>query len=264
MRIVAASNANVEDVISRGGFREDLYYRLNVVTVRVPPLRERLEDVPALAEQMAKAYCKKESIAFRGIGESALRALGSYRWPGNVRELKNAVESALVLSRDGAVRREFLPEPLRGGSFEEIRHLLRDGALEIGTADRPGLKQPGPGDGPGETPRRFSAGEETAAIESGGPPREEAVPAVARSALSGTSSPDAETSGPSGWMTEDERARLDREDTRERIVDALQRAGGDKSLAARMLGCSRMTLYRRMRRLGIDYGTGQSEELPPA
>ncbi|HXI02064.1 MAG TPA: sigma-54-dependent Fis family transcriptional regulator [Candidatus Saccharimonadales bacterium] len=246
VRIVAASNANVEDVISRGGFREDLYYRLNVVTVRVPPLRERLEDVPALAEQMAKAYCKKESTAFRGIGESALRALGSYRWPGNVRELKNAVESALVLSRDGAVRREFLPEPLRGGSFEEIRHLLRDGALEIGTVDRPVLPEPGTG----EPPRRTSAQGENAAME--------------RSAPSATSSPDAEASGISGWVTEDERSRLDQEDARERIVDALQRAGGDKSLAARILGCSRMTLYRRMRRLGIDYGTGRPEESPPA
>jgi len=204
VRIIAASNADLEEAIRCGRFREDLYYRLNVVTVRMPPLRERAEDVPALAEQCAKTFCEREKVAYRGIGEAALKRLREHPWPGNVRELKNAVESALILSRDGAVRREFLPESLRGGSFDEIRDLLREGAAALGG---------------------------------------EAVPEAKDGA----------------WVTQSEQRVLKESEDRDKILEALTRAGGDKSLAAEILGCSRMTLYRRMRRLGINYGTGRTE-----
>ncbi len=243
VRIVAASNANIEEAIRQGRFREDLYYRLNVVTVRLPSLRERREDVPALAEQLASDFCRREKIEFRGIGESALRALCAHAWPGNVRELKNAVESALILSRDGAVRREFLPDELREGCFEEIRDLLQEGASSLS---------------------EHQEAVETAAL--GGPDFGSGADLTHDDASSSTRhrTPDATTpvppeSGtrPAGWITGDEREILDRSDDRERIIDALRRAAGDKSLAARILGCSRMTLYRRMQRLGIDYGTGQ-------
>ncbi|MBI3447754.1 MAG: sigma 54-interacting transcriptional regulator [Acidobacteria bacterium] len=203
VRIVAATNTDLERAVQESKFREDLFYRLNVVTVKMPPLRERAGDAAALAEQFARAFCEKEKIAYRGIGESALRRIREHAWPGNVRELKNAVESALVLSRDGAVRREFLPESLRGGSYEEIRDLLSD---------------PGPG----------SAGE-----------------------------PAPEAGSGKGWLTEDELRKVSQLEERARIVDALARAAGDKSLAASILGCSRMTLYRRMQKLGIDYRAGR-------
>jgi Nif-specific regulatory protein len=212
VRIVAATNANLEDAIQAGRFRDDLYYRLNVVTVRIPPLRERREDIPPLAEQLAVDFCSREKITYRGIGDSALRGLQGYSWPGNVRELKNALESALIMSRDGAVRREFLPEQLHGGSFEEIRDLLRESA------------------GDPQLPSEQGAADEAAR---NGPTR------------------------PAGWVTSEDRTRQNESDDRTRILQALKRAGGDKSLAARILGVSRMTLYRKMRKLGIDYATGQ-------
>src|SRR5262249_47569356 len=126
-RIIAATNADLEEWMRTGKFREDLFYRLNVVSVKMPPLRERPGDVPALAEQFARAFCEKEGVAYRGIGDAALRRLAAHAWPGNVRELKNAMESSLILSRDGAVRREFLPESIRGADFEEIKDLLHPG-----------------------------------------------------------------------------------------------------------------------------------------
>jgi two-component system response regulator HydG len=238
VRIIAATNADIEEAIRAGRFREDLYYRLNVVTVRMPSLRERREDIPPLAEELARAFCEKSKVAYRGIGEAALRRLCEHGWPGNVRELKNAVESALILSRDGAVRREFLPEPVRGGSFEEIRDLLRAGAASLGAS--------GEDDGARETEAQAQA---ESNIEAPGP------------------DPGREPAGPTGrpgdWLTEKEHQEAREADDRARICEALRRAEGDKSLAAVILGWSRMTLYRRMRRLGIDYATGKPSETQP-
>jgi len=223
VRIIAATNADLEETIRAGRFREDLFYRLNVVTVTMPPLRERAEDIPALAEQFAHAFCEKEKIAYRGVGDSALKALSSHPWPGNVRELKNAIEAALILSRDGAVRRDFLPESIRGGSFEEIRGLLHEGAPGEDGSGSPTTDTPSPAAEPGR----------------------EAADARGASA------------SPEGWLTEDELNKVRQLEERVRILDALGRAEGDKSLAASILGCSRMTLYRRMRKLGIEYSAGR-------
>lgn len=236
VRIIAATNAQPEEAMSQGRFREDLYYRLNVVTVRMPTLRERPEDIAILAERFARAYCEREKIPYRGIGESALNRLLDHNWPGNVRELKNAIESALVLSRDGAVRREFLPENLRGGSFREIRSLLTEGVSEIGE---------GVGD------RTESAIEDPAAK------RPEATAADPASGDGPDTCP-IRAPRPEGFVTAEEQRAAREAEERSRVEAALKRAGGDKSLAARILGCSRMTLYRRLRRLGIDYGAQES------
>lgn len=126
VRIIAATNADIDRAIESGAFREDLYYRLNVVTLSLPPLRERRDDILALAEHFARGYCAPRGIKFGGIDRGALARLTAYSWPGNVRELGHAIEATLVLSGDGVVRREHLPERILGGDAEHVRDLLQE------------------------------------------------------------------------------------------------------------------------------------------
>ena len=137
VRIIAATNGNIERAIKEGRFREDLYYRLNVVTLSLPPVREREGDVLLLAEHVARRVCAERNIPFRGIGRGAAARLLAHSWPGNVRELEHAVEAALVVSEDGLVRRESLPEKIRGGDVEAVRDLLRHEVAAVGGERRP-------------------------------------------------------------------------------------------------------------------------------
>ncbi|MGH9869724.1 MAG: sigma 54-interacting transcriptional regulator [Candidatus Polarisedimenticolia bacterium] len=132
-RIIAATNMDIESVIKDGRFREDLYYRLNVVTLRLPPLRERQSDIPMLAEYFARRFCEERGMAYKGIGRGALLRLQAYAWPGNVRELEHAVHAALVVSGDGMVRRDALPERILGDSLDEVRDLLEVATLSVGS-----------------------------------------------------------------------------------------------------------------------------------
>jgi DNA-binding NtrC family response regulator len=97
IRVIAATNRNLEEAVKGGRFREDLYYRLNVVRLRLPPLRERREDIPGLAEHFLRKYCAETGKAIHGISAEAVDLLKAHPWPGNVRELENAVERAVVL-----------------------------------------------------------------------------------------------------------------------------------------------------------------------
>jgi len=110
VRVVAATNKDLEAAIEAGAFRADLYYRLNVVTVTLPPLRERREDIPLLARHFARRFARKVNRPVTGFAPEALAALRAYDWPGNVRELANAVERAVVLGQDPLIRPEDLPE----------------------------------------------------------------------------------------------------------------------------------------------------------
>lgn len=98
VRVIAASNVDLLASVREGTFREDLYYRLNVVPVIMPPLRDRLEDVPALADHFMQKICRLERMPFKTISSEALAKLSGYAWPGNVRQLENAMEVAIVLS----------------------------------------------------------------------------------------------------------------------------------------------------------------------
>ncbi len=98
VRIVAATNRDLPELVRAGLFREDLYYRLNVVSLFVPPLRERIQDLPALVSHFISKYAKRNARPITGISEDALAVLMSYSWPGNIRELENAVERAVVMS----------------------------------------------------------------------------------------------------------------------------------------------------------------------
>jgi DNA-binding NtrC family response regulator len=101
VRIVAATNVDLKRLVASGAFREDLYYRLNVVPIAVPPLRERLEDLPLLVDHFIRHYAQKFNKRIQRLSPEALTVLSAYRWPGNVRELQNIVERAIVLGGDG-------------------------------------------------------------------------------------------------------------------------------------------------------------------
>jgi formate hydrogenlyase transcriptional activator len=98
-RVVAATNRNLEEAVREGRFRSDLFFRLNVFPIQVPPLRERAEDVPLIAEYWASQFARKVGKAIKGIEESAMAVLCGYQWPGNIRELQNVVERAVILAR---------------------------------------------------------------------------------------------------------------------------------------------------------------------
>jgi two-component system response regulator HydG len=109
VRIVAATNRDLEEEIRRGGFRSDLYYRLNVITVHLPPLRDRGEDVPLLASFFLERFAGGRGKETPRLSQEAIDALASYDWPGNVRELENALERAAVLTADGEIHVSALP-----------------------------------------------------------------------------------------------------------------------------------------------------------
>ncbi|HEX8212529.1 MAG TPA: sigma-54 dependent transcriptional regulator [Longimicrobium sp.] len=109
VRIVAATNRDLEEEIRRGGFRSDLYYRLNVITVHLPPLRDRGEDVPLLASFFLERFAGGRGKETPRLSQEAVNALASYDWPGNVRELENALERAAVLTADGEIQVSTLP-----------------------------------------------------------------------------------------------------------------------------------------------------------
>ncbi|WP_035105613.1 sigma-54-dependent Fis family transcriptional regulator [Desulfohalovibrio reitneri] len=173
-RVVAATNVDLLQKVKSGEFREDLYYRLKVVTVRLPPLRERKEDIPPLVEHFLEEFRGAFGKELEGVDENAMAQFMRYSWPGNVRELKHAMEHACILSRDSRIAVADLPQELQ----EQV-----SGQPEAGPA-----------------------------------------PSTSRK--------------PAG---------LERED----ILRALRETGGNKAKAARVLGISRRTLYRKMDELRV-------------
>ncbi len=115
VRLVAATNRNLMEMANRGEFRSDLYYRLNVFPVMLPPLRDRREDIPVLVNHFADVYGRRMSRQIGHIPPTTLSALTSYHWPGNIRELQNLIERAVILSNDGV-----LPNPLPAGGTSAI------------------------------------------------------------------------------------------------------------------------------------------------
>lgn len=169
VRIVTATHRNLEDWIARGLFREDLYFRINVFPIHVPPLRERPEDIPIIVRHFLTQHRQRNACAVTGISPEAARLLTAYPWPGNVRELRNAIEYALVLCPEGEIQPEHLPAKIASASC--------------------------------------------------------ACPPPAEKLLS---------------------------PEREKILEAMKKTGGNRTAAARLLGISRVTLWKRLKRLGLD------------
>ncbi len=117
IRLIAATNRDLRQLVEEGRFREDLYFRLDVVSVRLPSLRERLDDVPLLCDHFLRVFSERNQRAIDGITPDALAILGAYSWPGNVRELRNTIEKMVVLSRGGRLTARDIPANIR----EDVR-----------------------------------------------------------------------------------------------------------------------------------------------
>jgi two-component system response regulator PilR (NtrC family) len=180
VRVVAATNRDLETEVEKGTFRQDLYYRLNVIQVRMPPLRERREDVPLLVDHFVKKFSAEHAHAITGVDADAMAALTAHNFPGNVRELENLVERAVTLATDGRLTADTLPD--------------------LSRADRA---------------------------------------ATARTELPAT-----------GFDLERELEAFERGF----ILKALERTGGNRTLAARLLGVSFRSLRYRLSKLGISGG----------
>jgi DNA-binding NtrC family response regulator len=206
-RLIAATNKDLEKEIADGRFREDLYYRLKVVTLSIPPLRERGVDIPRLAEHYVVEICREHGREPKRFSREALAALRAYPWPGNVRELRNAIESVVIFLRGEEIQLADLPQEIRAYS----------GGVEEGVAEA--------------IPPRDDADREGVDIEEGGdePPVRTAPP---QPALAGSA-----TDGPK-TMADIER---------EAILTTLERTGGRRIEAARLLDIGLRTLQRKLK-----------------
>lgn len=138
IRVVAATSVDLDESIKKGTFREDLFYRLNVVPIRIPPLRERVEDIPVLANHFLARYTSLLDAVVESISPEALDLMIDYHWPGNVRELENSVQRAIVVGRGGLVKPEDLPKRIREKVLA-VDHYTSEGKsenLSIKTAHR--------------------------------------------------------------------------------------------------------------------------------
>ena len=121
VRVIAATNRDLRKMVREGGFREDLFYRLNVVPMPLPPLRARREDIPMLAQHFVKKSSTNNGLTLRTLPQATIRALMSYDWPGNIRELENAIEHAVALSgRSIEIGPDLLPQDLTNSGHSDL------------------------------------------------------------------------------------------------------------------------------------------------
>ena len=140
VRVVAATNSNLTDAVKIGQFRQDLYFRLNVVVIKLPPLRQRKEDIPLLAQHFLKRYSAEDGKTISSISDRAMDLLCSYLWPGNIRELENAIEQAVALSYQPVLTPEDLPRDVREQAAATFRsEASRDGQFLL--TDTPSLEE---------------------------------------------------------------------------------------------------------------------------
>ena len=214
VRVISATHRNLEQLVSEGKFREDLYYRLNVFSLTLPPLRERLSDVPMLCQHFLHKWRSHSEHAVTGIDSQALQLLMQYPFPGNVRELENLIERALILASGP---------------------LITTAELEFG---RPGQRLPIP-DGASTSSASGTVAQAGAAVWS--------PPAIASAAETGALNAQAAAAGRTGAPPRSLQQRLF-EQERAEIIDAIERCEGNIAGAARTLGVNRSTLYYRLRK----------------
>jgi two-component system response regulator HydG len=215
VRLLSATNRNLEEAVATGAFRQDLYHRLKVVTVRVPSLKERGEDIPILFDHFIKQFAKKYGKTVRGVSHAARKKLSTFDWPGNVRQLRNVAESMVVVDFDHILDLDDLPEELLGGEIPMVTTttiIANNNTAEVSVY----------GDGVvGGTVQKM-------------PPQHQQplthTEEVSLSSLAGESL-----------------------DTIERlfITETLKLAGGNREEAAKMLGIGERTLYRKIKEYGL-------------
>lgn len=118
VRIVAATNRDLDTEVQKGNFRLDLLYRLNVFTIQIPPLRERKKDIPLLVDFFIRKHNQALNLSVQSITQAAIEKILTYDWPGNVRDLENAIQSAMILTPDGIIQTEYLPLRVKG--YEQV------------------------------------------------------------------------------------------------------------------------------------------------
>ncbi|MDR1339991.1 MAG: sigma-54 dependent transcriptional regulator [Prevotellaceae bacterium] len=131
IRIIAATNRNLEEKVRQGVFRLDLFYRLNIFTVHVPPLRERRDDIPQLIDYFLAKYNSMLDVSITGVTRQAIAKLMQYEWPGNIRDLENAVQSAMILTQQGAIDVDQLPMRVRGYPMSIEAELLEENETSV-------------------------------------------------------------------------------------------------------------------------------------
>ncbi len=242
VRVLAATNRDLKDLVDRGSFRRDLYYRLNVVPIHVPPLRERREDIRTMFFAFAEESARANRTEFGGITEEALRALEAYNWPGNVRELRNLVESLVVLLRGRRIDVDDLPPDMSGTAGDH-----RDLPVRVGR--------------PREEIERDLLFGRLALIEKQIATLTDIVLGMkdGGTGRSGASREASAVPGEATWaevVDEPEPLRMEpgasiRDMEKALIEQTLRQVNGNRRKAARMLGIGERTLYRRMKAYGL-------------
>lgn len=247
IRLVAATHRNLAEDVARGRFRQDLYFRLRVVVVQTPPLREHREDIPILASTFLRAENERHGLHVRGLTRAAEQALLEHSWPGNVRELRNLVSSAVVMKQSGLVDvddlpsfggptggRTFLPVPLGAGSTPELDlAMLASTLLAIRQEIRELRQLVQRGGAPGSDPAGGWHPADATAWEPATGVVETFGGGDAYSPVAGASAGDLQTA------------------ERTLVEAALRAHGGNRRQAAERLGISERTLYRKIRAYGL-------------
>lgn len=243
VRIIAATNRDLTEAVTRGELRRDLYYRLKVFEIYVPPLRERREDIPLLIEAFVKKYCEEHNVQFPGLSKDAIEILKRYSWPGNVRELKNLIESMIVLSPKSPIKAADIPKYL-DESVEFDRNLPVRLHKTPDQSEREIIY------------RTLLALREDIAemkkflLEGRGIPRPIPVNPYESPPFTEEVEEEAEKVEDSVAEAEVDRKTI-KEMEREMIRKALEETGGNRRRAARMLGIGERTLYRKIKRYGL-------------
>ncbi|MFQ5679781.1 MAG: sigma-54 interaction domain-containing protein [Gemmatimonadota bacterium] len=266
VRVIAATNRDLREAVRAGSFRRDLYYRLNVLRIHLPPLRDRRKDISILVQRFVREFTRQHDREFKGISEEAKRILLDYSWPGNVRELRNLIESMVVLAPGSVIRPEDIPAEIRSGAGAALLPVRAGGAVperRSGAAELPEMefvfrtlvelkldvedlrreferykeRHPELVGGP-LTLERGGTEIELASFSSEEPP-EEAPESPGEPAEEGTLI----TFSPGMTMAELER---------EAIVATLKEVGGNRRKAAAKLQIGERTLYRKLKEYEID------------
>lgn len=268
VRVIAATNRELRQAVQAGDFRRDLYYRLNVLHIHLPPLRERKEDVPILVRAFVREFSRTHDREFRGLTPDAMQILLDYSWPGNVRELRNLVESMVVLAPGSVIRAQDIPSEIRSGSG---RAMLPIRVGEMGV-ERAGAE----GDGPPPPQMEFlfrtlvelkmDVEDLRREFERYKERYPELVDARVARGLRGTAIEIADLDEPQEGADEERPSEDEREEDevirfrpgmsmseleREAIVATLRDVGGNRRKAAEKLQIGERTLYRKLKEYDI-------------
>lgn len=236
VRVIAATNRDLESAVRQGNFRNDLFFRLRSINIRIPALRERREDIPAFVHAFAKQVCEKNNITFGGFSTEALELMKQYHWPGNIREVRNVVESMLVIERGKTIAGQDVKKYLRdyqeaGRNLPVFAHKTPDQA-ERELIYRALLEM------------KSDIMEIRTLLEHRPVSSAPAAVAVGSSYVDTPIDTENPTNGEHFLPLDEMEKRM--------IIGALERFEGNRRLAARALNISERTLYRKIKEYGLD------------